>query len=61
MSKNKHVGIRTDAVTLYKLKSVASYYGRTNNSHILFLIRQSIEQFEKDYGEIAVPEELLDE
>ena len=37
---------------LSKLGFVADYEGRSINSHVLVLIRQSIQDFEKTHGKI---------
>ena len=37
---------------LEKLGFVADYEGRSANSHILVLIRESIQAFEKEHGKI---------
>ena len=38
---------------LDKLHVVADYEGRSANSQILILIRQCVEEFEKEHGEIG--------
>lgn len=38
---------------LAKLGYVADYEGRSINSHILVLIRESIRKFEEQHGEIS--------
>lgn len=38
---------------LKKLSYVADYEGRSVNSHVLVLIRESIRQFEAEHGAIA--------
>ena len=40
----------------YKLHYIAKYYGRSANGEILYLIRQEIKAFEKEEGEIALPD-----
>lgn len=40
---------------LEKLGYVAEYEGRSLNSHVLVLIRNSIQAFEAEYGEIQGP------
>lgn len=54
--KNKHLGIEIDPELHYKLHYISKYHGRSANGQILFLIRQSIKAFEKEEGEIEVPE-----
>ncbi len=48
----KSVSIRIEEEMLQKLGFVADYEGRSVNSHILVLIRQSIKEFEQEHGEI---------
>ncbi|MBR4538069.1 MAG: Arc family DNA-binding protein [Clostridia bacterium] len=48
----KSVSIRIEDEMLKKLGYVADYEGRSVNSHILVLIRESIRAFEEAHGEI---------
>lgn len=48
----KSVSIRIEEEMLAKIAHVADYEGRSINSHILVLIRNSIEEFEKKNGRI---------
>lgn len=48
----KSVSIRIEEEMLEKLSYVADYEGRSVNSHILVLIRQSIHGFEEKNGPI---------
>ena len=48
----KSVSIRIEEEMLKKIGYVADFEGRSVNSHILVLIRQNIEQFEKNNGKI---------
>ena len=48
----KSVSIRIEEEMLKKIGFVADYEGRSVNSHILVLIRENIELFEKKYGKI---------
>lgn len=48
----KSVSIRIEEEMLHKLSYVAEYEGRSLNSHILVLIRESIKNFEQNQGEI---------
>ena len=50
----KHLTIRIDEKMLNKIHVVADYEGRSANSQILILIRDSVEKFEKEHGEIKV-------
>lgn len=55
---NKHLGIEIDPELHYKLHYIAKYEGRSANAQILYLLRQNIKQFEKNEGEIILPENL---
>ena len=48
----KSVSIRIEEEMLEKIGHVADIEGRSINSHVLVLIRESIEAFEKKYGKI---------
>ncbi len=48
----KSVSIRIEEEMLNKLGFVADYEGRSINSHILVLIRESIKKFEDENGKI---------
>lgn len=48
----KSVSIRIEDEMLKKLSYVADYEGRSINSHILVLIRDSIRSFEETHGTI---------
>lgn len=48
----KSVSIRIEDEMLKKLTYVADYEGRSINSHILVLIRESIKAFEEKHGSI---------
>ena len=48
----KSLSIRIEDEMLKKIGVVADYDGRSVNSHILVLIRQSIKDFEARHGEI---------
>ena len=52
MEKEKHLGLRIDAETHKKLKSLAEFEGRSINGEVLYLIRQSIIEFENKHGEL---------
>ena len=43
----KSISIRIEEEMLYKLGMVAEYEGRSVNSHILVLIRENIQAFER--------------
>ena len=46
----RSVSIRIEEEMLSKLSYVADYDGRSINSHILVLIRESIRDFERQHG-----------
>ena len=48
----KSVSIRFEEEMLDKLSHVADYEGRSVNSHILVLARESIARFEEQHGKI---------
>ena len=48
----KSVSIRIEEEMLNKIAYVADYEGRSVNSHVLVLIRESIQAFEKENGPI---------
>ena len=56
--ENKHLGIEINRELHYKLHYIADYEGRSGNGQILYLLNQYIKAFEKEHGEIKVPEAL---
>ena len=46
------MSIRIEEEMLEKIGYVADFEGRSVNSHVLVLIRENIEAFEKKYGKI---------
>lgn len=52
IEKEKHLGLRIDAETHKKLKSLAEFEGRSINGEVLYLIRQAIIEFENKHGEL---------
>ena len=56
----KSVSIRIEEEMLKKIGYVADFEGRSVNSHVLVLIRENIESFEKSYGKIEgeIPPEV---
>lgn len=55
---NKHLGLRIDGETHYKLKYIAEYDGRSINKQVIHLIHKCIREFEKENGTIEVPKEV---
>ena len=49
----KSVSIRIEEEMLEKIAYVADYEGRSVNSHVLVLIRESIKAFEEENGAIS--------
>lgn len=50
--KDKHLGLRIDSDTHFKLQFIAQYEGRSINGEVLYLIRKEIERFEKEHDKI---------
>lgn len=48
----KSISIRIEEEMLEKIGYVADYEGRSVNSHILVLIRNNINEYESEHGEI---------
>lgn len=48
----KSVSIRIEEEMLRKIGYIAEYEGRSVNSHILVLVRESIKRFEEEHGAI---------
>ncbi len=48
----KSFSIRIDETMLDKLHVLADYEGRSANSQVLILIRDAIQAYEKEHGEI---------
>lgn len=48
----KGVTIRFSQEMLDKIAYIADYEGRSINSHVLVLVRENIEKFEKEHGSI---------
>ena len=48
----KSVSIRIEEEMLERIGYVADFEGRSVNSHVLVLIRENIDAFEKKYGKI---------
>lgn len=54
-SKLPHTAIRIDPELMKKFRYVADYNGRSANKEIEQLIRQHVQQFERDNGPIVLP------
>lgn len=55
--KTKHLGLHIDRETHHKLHYISKFEGRSANGEVLYLIRQCIQAFEREHGEIPMPEE----
>ncbi len=53
---NKHLGIEIDKDLHYKLHYVAKYEGRSGNGQVLYVLNKYIREFEKENGEIKIPQ-----
>ena len=50
--KDKHLGLRIDSDTHFKLQFIAQYEGRSINGEVLYLILKEIERFENEHDKI---------
>ena len=50
----KSLSIRIEENLLHKLHAVSNYEGRSANSQINILIRNCVEKFEEEHGEIII-------
>ncbi|MBR5491064.1 MAG: hypothetical protein IKV79_07335 [Oscillospiraceae bacterium] len=55
--EGKHLGLRIDDETHFKLKYIAEYEGRSINKQVVHLVHKCIREFEKENGRIEVEEE----
>lgn len=60
MMKNnyKHLGLRIPPELHYKLFYTAEFEARSGSRHILRILQEYIEAFEKEHGKIKTPENL---
>ena len=56
MKKQKHFSILIDEDTLEKFHYISKYDDRSASRQIMFLIHQSIRNFEEKHGEIELSE-----
>lgn len=61
MEKQKHISIRINESVLKKFHFVAKYEDRSASGQIMFLINNSIREFEKEHGVIDLEEKILDQ
>ena len=52
MNKGKHISIRIDNETHYKLSYISKYEGRSANGQIKYLLNKCIKEFEDRNGKI---------
>lgn len=52
MNKGKHISIRIDDETHYKLHFISKYEGRSANGQIKYLLNKCIKEFEDKNGKI---------
>lgn len=53
--------LRVSKGLLYKLSYISEFNGRTKNREIEQLLKKHINEFEKKYGVISVPDDIIDE
>ena len=53
--REKHLSQRVDNEMHYKLHYISKYYGRSANGQLLFMIRRTVEQFQRQHGPIQRP------
>ena len=51
--QEKHLGLRIDDETHYKLKYISEYEGRSINKQVIYLVQKCIRDFEKENGAIS--------
>lgn len=56
-NKYKHLSLRIDENLLKKFRFVCEYDGRSANGQLLYLVRNCVSAYEKEYGEIKLSEE----
>lgn len=54
MDRDKHLGLKISTEMHYKLHYICNYEGRSANAHIRYLIKNNIDQFEKEHGQIEI-------
>ena len=54
----KSLSIRIEEEMLDKLHVIADYEGRSANGQVMYLLQKCIREFEKNEGEIKLPEEI---
>ena len=50
--QEKHIGLRIDTELHRKFKYISEFNGRSMNGELLYLIKEKIKEYEKQYGKI---------
>ena len=53
--------LRVSKEVLYKLAYISKFYGRTKSKEIEYVLKKHINDFEKEYGFIPVPDDIEEE
>ena len=53
--------LRVSKELLYKLSYICDFNGRTKNKQIEQILKKHVNEFEKKYGVISVPDDIIDE
>ena len=53
--------LRVSREMLYKLSYISEFDGKTKNKEIETILRKYINEFEKQFGIISVPDDIIDE
>ena len=53
--------LRVSKELLFKLAYISDFYGRTKNREIEYVLKKHITDFEKQFGVIPVPEDIVEE
>lgn len=56
MGKERHFGLRIEDELLKKFRYVCDYNGRSANGQLLYMIRKSVVEYEKENGKIDLDE-----
>lgn len=53
MKSERHISVRENADLLDKFYFASKYYGRSGSSQVHIMIREFVENFEKEHGKIT--------
>lgn len=53
--------LRVSKELLFKISYISEFYGRTKNREIEYLLKKHVTEFEKQYGVIPVPDNIIEE